>query len=108
MKRDMEELRKDVECSPHVHAVSAMAAAGQTHMAAAVAASLAARTMSPPEHAAMAAAMAASAARYDAVTCEGCCYIYVLSIGSAAVCLPVSKRLHERLIPRSLYPTHVT
>ena len=69
LKRDMEELRKDVECSPHVHAVSAMAAAGQTHMAAAVAASLAARTMSPPEHAAMAAAMAASAARYNAVTC---------------------------------------
>ncbi len=48
LKRDMEELRKDVECSPHVHAVAAAAAAaGHQHVAAAVAASIAARNMSP-------------------------------------------------------------
>ena len=67
LKRDMEELRKDVECSPHVHAVAAAAAAGHTHMAAAVAASLAARTMSPPEHAAAAAAAAAACAARCAI-----------------------------------------
>ena len=32
LKRDMEELRKDVECSPHVHAVAAAAAAGHQHV----------------------------------------------------------------------------
>ena len=67
LKRDMEELRKDVECSPRVHAVAAAAAAGHTHMAAAVAASLAARTMSPPEHAAAAAAAAAACAARCAI-----------------------------------------